>query len=71
MLINPGTVTSQEASLPVLLIGRRIVAISIARTKREYNTILLDCVSHYRCACLQAGGLWFESQWGRLFFKLF
>jgi len=47
MLINPGTVTSQEASLPVLLIGRRIVAISIPRTNRENNTTLLDCVSHY------------------------
>jgi len=40
--MNPGTVTLQEASL-----GRRIVAISIPRTNREYNTILLDCVSHY------------------------
>jgi len=29
MLINPGTVTLQEASLPVLLIGRRMIAISI------------------------------------------
>jgi len=47
MLINPGIVTLQEASLPVLLIGRRIVAISIPRTNRENNTILLDCVSHY------------------------
>jgi len=35
MLINPGIVTSQEASLPVLLIGRCIVAISIPRTERE------------------------------------
>jgi len=47
MLINLGTVTLQEAILPVLLIGRRIVAISIPHTHREYNTILLDCVSHY------------------------
>jgi len=50
MLINSGTVTSQEANLPVLLIGRRIVAISIPRTNRENNTILLDCVSHYNRA---------------------
>jgi len=47
MLINPGIVTSQEASLPVLLIGRRFVAISIPRTERESNPILLDCVTHY------------------------
>jgi len=35
MLINPGIVTWQEASLPVLLIKRRIVAISIPRNGRE------------------------------------
>jgi len=35
MLINPVIVTSQEASFPVLFIGRRIVAISIPRTERE------------------------------------
>jgi len=35
MLINPGIVTWQEANLPVLLIGRRTVAISIPCTERE------------------------------------
>jgi len=32
--INPGIVTLQEASLPVLFIGRHTVAISIPRTER-------------------------------------
>jgi len=35
MLINPGIVTSQEASLPLLLIGQRIAAISIPQNGRE------------------------------------
>jgi len=47
LLLNPGIVTLQEASLPVLLIGRHTVAISISRAERESNPILLDCVTHY------------------------